>query len=158
MKIGIGSDKSGFLLKEEIKKYLEKEGHEVFDVGTTDVNDVKPYYVGAVNVSKGLQEKAFDKGVLICGTGAGVSIVANTFKGVYAVASESIYSARMATIINGANCLCMGGWIVTPEVGVQMVKAFLSAKRFEDCEGWRIKWLSNADKEVSKIENQNIKD
>ena len=126
MKIAIGSDKSGFSAKEAIKAYLAEAGVEFDDLGTQDLDHVVPYYAVANKVAPLVQSGEYDKAVLICGTGAGMSVVANKFKGVYAVACEGVYSAKMARAINNANVLCMGGWIVGPEMAVEMVKTFLA--------------------------------
>ena len=77
MKLAIGSDKSGFNLKESIKAYLAEQNIEVDDLGTTDLDHVKPYYVVASTVAPLVQNGTYDKAILICGTGAGVSVVAN---------------------------------------------------------------------------------
>ena len=102
MKLAIGSDKSGFALKEAIKAYLQSENIAVDDLGTTDLDHVKPYYVVASTVAPLIQNGTYDRAILICGTGAGVSIVSNKFKGVYAVACESLYAAKMCRAINDA--------------------------------------------------------
>ena len=82
MKIAIGSDKSGFSAKEAIKAYLAEAGVEFDDLGTQDLDHVVPYYAVANKVAPLVQSGEYDKAVLICGTGAGMSVVANKFKGV----------------------------------------------------------------------------
>ena len=89
MKIAIGSDKSGFAAKEAVKAYLVEAGVEFDDLGTTDLGDVHPYYQVASEVAPLVQNGTYEKAVLICGTGAGMSVVANKYKGVYAVACEA---------------------------------------------------------------------
>jgi ribose 5-phosphate isomerase B len=153
MKIAIGSDKSGFSLKEAIKAYLKSEGYDFDDLGTTDLEKVKPYFEVAKTVAPLVQNGTYDRAILICGTGAGMSIVANKYKGVYSVACESVYAARMAKVINGAQIISMGGWLIAPEMGVEMAKAFLNAERFQDIEEWRKEWLTNADKKVKETED-----
>ena len=86
MKIVIGSDKSGFSAKEAIAAWLKEAGIEFDDLGTTDLSQVHPYYQVASEVAPLVQNGTYDKAILICGTGAGMSVVANKFKGVYAVA------------------------------------------------------------------------
>jgi len=83
-----------------------------------------------------------------------MSIVANKYKGVYAVACEGVYAAKMARAVNGAQILCMGGWIVAPEMGVQMAAAFLATERFQELEDWRVTWLKNADTKVKALEDE----
>ncbi len=156
MKIAIGSDKSGYVLKEAIKQYLKEKQIEFDDLGTTDINKVHPYFQVASDVAIKIQDATYDKAILICGTGAGMCIVSNKFKGVNAVVCEGVYSAKMARAINGARVLCMGGWIIAPELGIQMVEAFLNTEYLQDLEEWRKTWLTNAAKEVVKIEEKNF--
>ena len=153
MKLAIGSDKSGFNLKESIKAYLTEQGVAFDDLGTTDLDHVKPYYVVASTVAPLVQDGTYDRAILICGTGAGVSVVSNKYKGVYAVACESLYAAKMCRAINDANILCMGGWIVAPEMGIEMTKAFLGTDFLQDFEEWRQAFLTNAKGEVKKVED-----
>ena len=153
MKLAIGSDKSGFNLKESIKAYLTEQGVAFDDLGTTDLDHVKPYYVVASTVAPLVQDGTYDRAILICGTGAGVSVVSNKYKGVYAVACESLYAAKMCRAINDANIMCMGGWIVAPEMGIEMTKAFLATDFLQDLEEWRQAFLTNAKGEVKKVED-----
>ena len=83
MKIAIGSDKSGFLVKEAVKAYLLESGADFEDLGTVDLEQVHPYYQVASEVAPRVQDGTYDRAILICGTGAGMSVVANKFKGVY---------------------------------------------------------------------------
>ena len=154
MKLAIGSDKSGFALKEAIKAYLQSENIAVDDLGTTDLDHVKPYYVVASTVAPLIQNGTYDRAILICGTGAGVSIVSNKFKGVYAVACESLYAAKMCRAINDANIMCMGGWLIAPEMGIEMTKAFLGTDFLQGREEWRKEWLTNAKREVQNLEDK----
>lgn len=154
MKIAIGSDKSGFSLKEAIKAYFIANNIEFDDLGTVEIDKVKPYFEVASTVAPLVQKGEYDRAVLVCGTGAGMAVVANKYKGVHAVACEGVYSAKMASAVNGAKVLCMGGWIVAPETGVEMAKAFLNTKRFQDLETWRVDWLTNADIKVREIEDK----
>ena len=154
MKIAIGSDKSGFSAKEAIKAYLTEAGVEFDDLGTTDLEQVHPYYQVASEVAPRVQSGEYDRAVLICGTGAGMSVVANKFKGVYAVACEGVYSAKMARAINNASILCMGGWIVGPEMAVEMVRTFLATEWCQDLEDWRKENMKKFSAQVSAIEDR----
>jgi len=154
MKIAIGSDKSGFSAKEAIKAYLTEAVVEFDDLGTTDLEHALPYYAVAEKVAPLVQAGEYDRAVLICGTGAGMSVVSNKFKGVYAVACEGVYSAKMARAINGANILCMGGWIVGPEIAVEMTKTFLATEWLQDLEDWRCENLRKFSAQVARIEGE----
>ena len=153
MKLAIGSDKSGFAVKEAIKAYLTEAGVAFDDLGTVDLSEVHPYYRVASNVAPLVQNGTYEKAVLVCGTGAGMCVVSNKFKGVHAVACEGVYSAKMARAINNANVLCMGGWIVGPEMAIEMVKTFLATEWCQDLEDWRAVNMHKFSAEVKKIED-----
>ena len=153
MKIAIGSDKSGFAAKEAVKAWLAGQGAEFDDLGTVDLNEVHPYYQVASEVAPLVQNGTYDRAVLICGTGAGMCVVANKFKGVHAVACEGVYSAKMARAINNAQVLCMGGWIVGPEMAVEMTRAFLETDWCQDLEDWRAENMHKFAAKLSDIED-----
>ena len=153
MKIAIGSDKSGFAVKEAVKAYLTETGAEFDDLGTLDLDHVVPYYAVAGKVAPLVQDGTYERAILICGTGAGMCVVSNKYKGVYAVACEGVYSAKMARAINNANILCMGGWIVGPEMALEMVKNFLTTDWCQDLEDWRKENMKKFAVQVSAIEN-----
>ena len=153
MKLAIGSDKSGFAVKEAIKAYLTEAGVAFDDLGTVDLSEVHPYYRVASDVAPLVQNGTYEKAVLVCGTGAGMCVVSNKFKGVHAVACEGFYSAKMARAINNANVLCMGGWIVGPEMAIEMVKTFLATEWCQDLEDWRAVNMHKFSAEVKKIED-----
>ena len=126
MKVGIASDKSGFPLKEVVKAHLIEKGHEVLDLGQLKMEDEWVYYyVGASRVAKAILSGQVKKGILICGTGAGMNIAANKFKGIYAVSVEGIYSAKSCAFINGANVITMGRRIVGDGMACEMTDEFL---------------------------------
>ena len=155
MKIAIGSDKSGFNLKEAIKAYLETTDIEFDDLGTTDPENALMYYDVAGRITPLVQSGEYERAILICGTGAGVSVVANTFKGIHAVACESVFTAKKSRAINDAQILCMGGWVVAPEMGVEMAKVFLETEFLEGLEDWRKVNLRKAQVKVAEIEEAN---
>lgn len=154
MKIAIGSDKSGFSAKEAVKAWLTETGADFDDLGTVDLEHVHPYYQVAGDVAPRVQSGEYDCAVLICGTGAGMSVVSNKYRGVYAVACEGVYSAKMARAINNANILCMGGWIVGPEMAIEMTRAFLNTQWLQDLEDWRQVNLRKFDAQVRAIEGE----
>ncbi len=153
MKIAIGSDKSGFAVKEAVKAYLTASGADFDDLGTLDLEHVHPYYEVAGKVAPLVQNGSYDRAILICGTGAGMCVVSNKFKGVYAVACEGVYAAKMARAINNAQILCMGGWIVGPELAVEMTKTFLSTEWCQDLEDWRAANMHRFAAQLSAIED-----
>ena len=101
-----------------------------------------------------IQDGSADLGILICGTGMGMSQVANKFKGVRAACVESAYAAKMCRVINDSNILCMGGWMIAPTLGIAMVDEFLGAEFTVGVEEWRKEWLKNAKAEFGKLEEE----
>lgn len=152
MKLVIGSDKSGFILKEHIKNHLNEKGYMLDDLGTQNVEEAIPFFDVATSIAAKIQQKKYERGILICGTGAGMAIVANKFQGVYAVPAENVYSAKKCRAINNANVLTMGGWIVGSEMACDMVDAFLNTEFTEGLEDWRQVNLKKAYKKLSDIE------
>ncbi len=154
MKLAIGSDKSGFYLKEAVKRHLAEKGYQVDDHGTQDFEKGIPFFEVAPIVAKKIQKKEYERAILICGTGMGMAIVANKFKGVYAAVAESVYSATKCRVINNANILTMGGWITAENMALEMVDAFLSTGFTQGLEAWRQSFLKKADQKVAEIENE----
>ncbi len=155
-KIFIGSDKSGFALKEAVKAYLLENEYVVEDIGTTDEEKPFPFFEVAEKGAKKIQNKEYEKGILICGTGMGMSVVANKHEGVYGAACESVYAAEKARAINDANILCMGGWLIAPIMGVEMAKAFLNTSFTQNLEDWRARNLEKARIAVKEIEKNSF--
>lgn len=152
--IAIGSDKSGFALKEAIKKYLIDSEIVFEDLGTQSMEAGIPYFEVARKVAPKVASGVYEKAILICGTGMGMSVVANKHKGVYAAAVESVYAAKMARAINNARILCLGGWIIGAEMGIEMTKSFLETEFLQNLEDWRQKFLTNAALKVKEIEEE----
>ncbi len=158
MKVLIGSDKSGFPLKEEIKAFLTEKGHEITDCGTQDMESPKPFFEVAPIAAKKVQAGEFEKAVLICGTGMGMAIVANKYRGVYAACCESTYAAEKARAINDANILTMGGWVIGGMLGCAMAEKFLATGFTENLEEWRQEFLKGAKQKISALEGSIFSD
>jgi len=125
--VAIGSDHAGFVLKEAVREGLAAKGVKVTDFGTHSEESVDyPDFAKAVATSVAMGEH--DLGVLICGTGIGMSMAANRVKGIRAAACSEPYSARMARAHNNANVLCMGGRVVGPGLALDIVTAFLETE------------------------------
>ncbi len=152
IKIALVSDLSGFPLKEAIAAHLKERGDmEVIDFGIEDTDHPKPYFEQAPKVAKAIQNGDADKGIMICGTGQGMAIVANKHKGVYACVVDSVFSAERSKIINDANVITMGGWITAPFLGIQIVDAWLSMSFTQKME-FKKDFLTNALNNVIKME------
>ena len=156
MKIAIASDLSGFPLKVEITKHLQEQGYEVLDFGIESADTPQPYFIQAPKVALALQKGEAEKGILICGTGQGMAIVANKHKGIYACVVDSIFSAERAKIVNNANVITMGGWITAPFLGVQIVDAWLAMSFTQKME-FKKDFLNNAFSQVQAIEEEHFK-
>lgn len=125
MKIAIGSDHGGFLLKEEIKSFLNKEKIDFIDYGCDSTESVD-YPVYAKKVAKSVSENECDFGVLVCTTGVGMSIVANKQKNVRAVLCTSIDVSHMSREHNNCNVLCLGSKYTTIENAKEYIKTFIN--------------------------------
>ncbi len=127
MKVVIGNDHAAIDMKFKIKEYIESLGHEVINVGL-DQFDYVDYPDYAYKACCKILNGEADVGVLICGTGIGMSIAANKIKGIRAAACSETYSARMAREHNDANVVCFGERVVGIETAKEIVKAFLESK------------------------------
>ena len=123
--IFMGADAAGFRLKEEIKAHLSKKGYEVFDMGTNS-DESCHYPVFADHVCRAVQNCPNTSfGILICGTGIGMSMCANKYKGIRAGLCGDTYSAEMTRKHNDANVLCMGARVIKPKLARAIVDEFL---------------------------------
>ena len=126
MKIAMGADHGGYSLKEIIKKHLVEAGHEVLDLGTHDTESCN-YPVYAEKVAYAVADKDADLGVLICGTGIGMSIAANKVKGIRAAAVSDCFTAQATREHNDSNIICLGERIVGPGLAMRIVDTWLEA-------------------------------
>jgi ribose 5-phosphate isomerase B len=128
MQIAIGSDHGGYPLNETIISDLEKAGHTIVDFGTHDGTQPDDYPDYARKVGDAVQKGEVDRGIIVCGSGAGASIAANKVHGVRACLCHDTYSAHQAVEHDNMNVLCLGARIVGVELARELVKAFVSAK------------------------------
>ena len=122
--IAIGSDHGGYVLKQEILAYLDSQGIEYRDFGCYNENAVD-YPDIARPVAQGVADGTYEKGILICGTGIGISIAANKVNGIRAALCHDCFSAQATREHNDANILAMGGRVVGPGLAVMIVDTFL---------------------------------
>lgn len=126
MKIAIANDHAGVDHKNLLVKHLTDKGYEVVNLGTDTALSVDyPDY--AEKVAKAVQAKTADLGILICGTGIGMSIAANKFKGIRAALCGDCYSAELTRKHNDANVLCLGARVVGSDLMIKIADTFLSA-------------------------------
>jgi ribose 5-phosphate isomerase B len=120
----IGCDHAAYVLKERIKSFLIESGINVTDVGTFDENSVD-YTDFGILVASPVSKKEFERGILICGTGIGMSIVANKFPGVRAALCGDLFSAIMSRRHNDANILVLGGRVIGDILALEIVKTWM---------------------------------
>ncbi|MGI6150229.1 MAG: ribose 5-phosphate isomerase B [Firmicutes bacterium] len=127
MRIAIGSDHGGFQAKAEIIRFLQQEQHAVDDFGTHSAESCD-YPDIAHKVAEAVAAGTYDCGILICGTGIGVSIAANKVPGIRAALCNDTYSARMARAHNNSNVLCMGARVLGVGLMEDIVRAYLAGE------------------------------
>ncbi len=124
MKIAIGCDHGGIVLKPVVEEVLNKNGIEIIDFGCYDEKSVDyPDY--ALKVAEAVSQGKADKGIILCGTGIGISIAANKVKGIRAAVCHDLFTAQMCAQHNNANILSMGGRVVDKDLAAKMVQIWL---------------------------------
>lgn len=126
MKIALGCDHGGIVLKDSILKTLDERNIEVVDYGTDSADSVD-YPIYAEKVAMAVQSGECELGILLCGTGIGMSIAANKFKGIRAAAVSDIFAAKATREHNDSNVLALGGRLVSPEFASSILAAWLDA-------------------------------
>jgi ribose 5-phosphate isomerase B len=126
MKMIIGSDHAGFELKADLRAYLTQQGITVLDMGVAEETPAD-YPQIARSVAEKISRKEFERGILICGSGIGMSIVANRFPGVRAALCHDLYTARVSREHNDANLLVLGGRLLGKGLAREMVKVWLES-------------------------------
>jgi ribose 5-phosphate isomerase B len=127
VRIAVGADHAGYAVKERVKEELQKDGYEVIDFGTHTGESVDyPDY--AQQVARSVAQAETSRGVLVCGTGLGMAITANKFRGIRAATCNDTYTARMAAEHTDANVLCVGARVVDADHAVAIVHEWLKGK------------------------------
>ena len=153
MRIAISADHGGVALKKDLVEYIQSLGYDLVDFGTETIDSVD-YPDFALKVGKAIQNQEVEKGIVICGSGVGVCITANKMKGVYAATCHDIYSAAQGVEHDNMNVLCLGGRVITVELGKALVRAFLEA-RFVGHDAGGERHLRRTNK-VRKIEEEEM--
>ena len=127
MKIALAADHAGFEMKRDLAGKLAKDGHEVLDLGTHSSAAVDyPDYAEAV--ADMLRQGQADRGIIVCGSGAGVSIAASKFPGIRAAVAHDVYTAHQAVEHDDMNVLCIGARVIGPALAREIVDAFMAAR------------------------------
>lgn len=145
MKIALGCDHGGFSHKNAISEYLQKNGYDVIDFGIYEEKAVD-YPDIAQKVCRSIQSGECDRGILICGTGIGMSLAANKFKGIRAAACSEHFSAKYTRLHNDANILCLGGRVIGIGTALELTDLFVKT----DFEGGRHQNRVNKITEIEK--------
>ena len=150
MKIAIGADHGGVELKAEVEKYLESQGHEYRDFGAFSTAAVD-YPDIAIQVAEAVKNGEADRGILICGTGSGMSIAANKVPGIRCALLSDVYSAKCTRDHNDANVMAMGARVIGPGLALEIVDAYLN-KDFSNGERHvnRLKKIAEIEKKYNK--------
>ncbi|MDY6842798.1 MAG: RpiB/LacA/LacB family sugar-phosphate isomerase [Thermodesulfobacteriota bacterium] len=153
MLIGLGADAYGYNLKECVKKHLAEGNWKSEDIGVFCSDSNEPYYDIANKMAIHVANGRFERGILFCGTGMGMAIIANKTEGVYASVCESLYAAQKSRSINKSNILTMGEFIVAPQLAKEMVDVWLHT---EFTQGWPedlALWLQSSIDFIQKLES-----
>ncbi|HET9705071.1 MAG TPA: ribose 5-phosphate isomerase B [Vicinamibacterales bacterium] len=126
MRIAIGADHAGFEMKRDLSGYLAKSGHEITDIGTHTAAPVD-YPDIASGVAQAVRNGQADRGILVCGSGAGAAIAACKFPGIRASVCHDAYTARQAVEHDDLNVLCLGARVIGTELAKTLVDAFVAA-------------------------------
>ena len=127
MKIAIGADHGGFEHKEVIFKHLKDLGYEIDDFGTFS-NDSVDYNDFALKVAEAVSRGEYDRGILICGTGIGMSVMANKVHGIRAALVHDLFTAEATRLHNDTNVLAMGGRVISIELALQIVDIWIKTE------------------------------
>lgn len=127
MRIACGFDHAGVPLRERILAEVTGAGHEVLDFGT-DTTAPIDYPVKALDVGRAIVSGAADRGIIVCGSGAGVSVAASKIRGIRAATIHDTYTAHQAVEHDAVNVLCMGGRVIGVEVAAEIARAFMAAE------------------------------
>lgn len=127
MRIALGSDHAGYPLKEQLATWLAESGHAVYDLGTHSTDPVDyPDYAAAVG--QAVLDGRADRGIVICGSGAGAAVAANKLNGIRASVAHDVYTAHQMVEHDDVNVLCLGSRVIGTALAQDLVSAFLGAK------------------------------
>lgn len=157
MKVAIAGEVCSYSLMKLVKEHLIEKGHEVLDLGMTDEKEPMVFYETAPRVARAIQNGEAERGILMCGTGMGVCICANKFKGIYAGLAESATTAELHYVINRTNVICMGKWIVGEKVALDIVDRWLNATIGQGFSEERKRVQAEGFKKIKEIEEDNFK-
>lgn len=153
-KLIIGADPAGYKLKESVKAHLIEQGYDITDVGTLSPEEPVEYHKVGFAVGKAISEKKFERGLLFCGSGMGVHIVAGKFPGVYCAVCENPWPANRCRAINNCNVLAMGGFFISERYANMMADEFLNTPFLSGFDEETATFLNRAFHEIQDMEKE----
>lgn len=147
--IAIGSDHGGYGLMKSIERYLKESGHMVQNFSLPEASSVD-YPKIAIALAKAVSASEFEKGILICGTGIGMSIVANKILGIRAALCNNIFAAQKSREHNNANILILGGRVIGEELACEIVKTWLNTPFLKGRHQRRLALIEELEREIRK--------
>lgn len=156
-KIIIGCTRAGLTLKKDLIAYLENKGFETVDAGMKQDGDFVPYHKAAMAVAQGVSEGSFDRGIIICGTGAGSVITAAKYKGVYPVHVTNTFMAAKAKSVNNCNVLVFGEWLTPAQHAYEMVDAWINTEFGAGVDDQWKAFLSGCIDDIAHMEEEKFK-
>ena len=151
MIVALGCDHGGFVLKQAVLEKIKQLGYEVLDYGTNS-KESTDYPDFAIKVAEAIISGKAQRGILMCGSGVGVCITANKFKGIYASVAHDAYTAAQGVTHDNMNILCLGGRVISPQQAASLTEAFLTAT----AKGQEERHLRRI-KKILEVESKNFK-
>ena len=150
MRVALGCDHAGFIIKDAVVKAIKDSGHELIDFGT--MNTVRVDYPDyAEKVGRAIINGQADRGIAICGSGVGVCITVNKMKGIYGGLISDVYSAHQGVEHDAMNVMCLAGLVIGPVLAQELVASFLNAKP------WDVDRYKKRIKKIKQIEEEFLK-
>ena len=150
MKVAFGCDHAAIDLKNVLMEHLKAKGYECVDYGAQDPNVKVDYPISGLQVAEAIASGEVDKGVLVCGTGIGISLAANKVPGIRAAVCSEPYSAKLTVQHNNANIIAMGARVVGDELAKMIVDAFFDAEFEGGRHANRVNMITDIEKKYSK--------
>ncbi len=139
MQIAVGCDHAGFPLKAHVVEQIRAAGHEIIDCGAKELVPGDDYPDYALAVAEAVRSGRAERGIVVCGSGVGVSVAATKVPGIRASMCHDTFSARQGVEDDSMNVLCLGARVIGPELASEVIKAFLGAK-FSAPRGINVDW------------------
>jgi len=156
-KVAMVADPFGYPLKQAIKEHLQSKGYEIIDLGPDSPEHFIDYWEVGTKAAQAIQNGVAEKAIIFCGSGMGVSLTANKFKGIRCGLCECEFTAEMCRLVNDCNILAMGAKVISETRGKKAAELFLSKEFAEDANEGGRKKRTAALAELARIESENFK-